>query len=242
MRSSPKLGSSLAEHLIGLHLAALPAGTLLKRDMFEELGGLLRGADDEDAVVETSVEDDGRHHLRDTGFHRRERLWGCMSGADAVRVYTGSVIPIPFQAVAHQQAMSETTAAARCPLGWLDPEPAAVTLIVDEFVLSRPSGGPEVMGEQLEYLRLLAEQGAVVFRVLPSDAPVGVLGGALYEIERPEQTYYAEECPTAIFYRAGPHTPALRAYMQRYERNALPPAQSLELLGEAISRMARKQN
>lgn len=240
MHSSTELGSSLAEHLIGLHLAALPTGPLLKTDLFEEFRCLLRGADDEDTVVVTEVRDDGRHHLRDTGLHRRERLRACMSGADAVRVYTGSVIPVPFQTLAYQQALAETTADACQSLWWPDTEPAAMTLIVDEFVLSRPWGGPEVMGGQLAYLHHLAERGAATVRVLPGDAPVIASGGVVYEIERPEQTYHAEECSTAIFYRVGPHIPSLRVYMERFEHHALSPDQSLERLAEAITRMARK--
>lgn len=244
MHSSPGPAPSLADHLIGLHLAALPTGALLKADdLFEEFGGLLRAPDDEGTVMRTEVEDDDRRHrLRDTGRHRRDRLRACMSGANSVRAFTALVIPVPFQTYAYQQMVAEAEAetTALPPVWWPEPEPAAMTLFLDEYVLVRPVGGHTLMARQLQYLHHLAEQGTARVLVLPGHAPVPAPGGPLYEIERPEGTLYADEDNIAVLYRVGPHAPALRACMDRYEQAALPPDESLRRLDEAITAMAQK--
>jgi hypothetical protein len=51
-----------------------------------------------------------------------------------------------------------------------DPEPLVLTIILDESVLHRTAGGPDVMADQLDYLADVAEWPNVELRVLPFGA------------------------------------------------------------------------
>lgn len=59
------------------------------------------------------------------------------------------------------------------------PSPPMYTAVIDETVLDRPIGGPEVMSEQIDHLLKLLGHPTVTLQTVPADAvpTIGLLGG-----------------------------------------------------------------
>jgi transcriptional regulator with XRE-family HTH domain len=106
--------------------------------------------------------------------------------ATAIRYFASVLIPGPLQTRRYAEAIFSArsvghlrpdTIAARVSLRqrrvqrlYRDPRPDCL-VILDESVLMRPLGGPEVMAEQLDYLISLMDETGLEVRVLPFAAP-----------------------------------------------------------------------
>ncbi|WP_228976693.1 Scr1 family TA system antitoxin-like transcriptional regulator [Streptomyces sp. DH12] len=239
MHPSPALPATLADRVVDLHIEALTLDQLmtLPGKMISEWDGLLRAPDGH--LVRTEAEGEGqRHCMVDGGLHRTDRLHAVLAGARCLRVFALG-IPTLFQTDAYRAASSTAGAPSATYVrpAWAPSLERPATLILDEYALRRPRGGPAVMAEQLCHLRELAEAGGVTVLVLPADACLAAPAGALHEITRREETLYAIDSGLAVFYQSGPHGPALRALMDRFERAALTPQTSLRRLAAAAAEM-----
>lgn len=101
----------------------------------------------------------------------------------------------------------------------LDEEPPELRMIIDESVLGRAFGGPEVMGEQLEHLMALAERPGVLISVVPqSVGHIGVTGSfELLDVQvdgESETVLYVEERPEYLTSR---DDELIKTYWGRFE-------------------------
>ncbi|MER6530443.1 helix-turn-helix transcriptional regulator [Streptomyces sp. NPDC001508] len=115
------------------------------------------------------------------------------------------------------------------------PDPPQVWVIIDESVLLRVLGGPEVMREQLEHLLRMAQRPHVTLQIVPLDVtnasapaiPVTYLrfGG----LDLPD-VVYLEHIRSANFLEDRDETEEYRVALDRLADEALQPRQSVDLL------------
>ncbi|WP_228982232.1 Scr1 family TA system antitoxin-like transcriptional regulator [Streptomyces sp. DH12] len=236
---------SLADRLVDRHLNSLPTEALLLPDSFfiGEITALLTRSIEDRALVVMDAGIDPHHVVLDGGRYRGDRLASCIDGASTLRTVTRTVIPARLQTDAYRGVVRAACAPAATtfPSDWR-PRPAQpTTLMLDEFALLRPCGGPRVMAEQLRHLQALEAEGSVVVRILPADTLLPAPGGLFHEIVHPSGgPLYATEDGVTVLYQRGPHAAALRRYMDRYEQAALLPAVSRKRLAEAADAMEAK--
>lgn len=98
-----------------------------------------------------------------------------------IRSYRQSVLPAPFQTAGYAESLlrtAEWAADERCIQRWRDlrldrrqvlerEDPPRHSAILDEAVVRRVIGGPEVMRDQLDHLVRLADRPNVDLRVIP---------------------------------------------------------------------------
>ncbi len=111
--------------------------------------------------------------------------------------------------------------------------PPRVTAIIDEFVLRREVGGPDVLASQLAHLLTCAKLPQLDLRVLPAStgAHASLNGGFLvFSIAEPDMDIgYAETVGGAVYIEP----PDSERFVQVYDRildSALGPAESAELI------------
>jgi hypothetical protein len=119
------------------------------------------------------------------------------------------------------------------------PEPPEFTVVLDEAVIRRQVGGPEVMMPQLRHLIDLATQPHMRLAVVPFDAGAhpGLYGSfALLEFSDPadETILYLENAPTDMIMRDRPNEISRHdAAFNRLIRTALGPEETVAMLSEA---------
>jgi transcriptional regulator with XRE-family HTH domain len=107
--------------------------------------------------------------------------------------------------------------------------------VVDESVLYRPVGGPDVMREQLQHMAALAELKSVTLRVLPTaiGAHAALASGFIIlnfgELDEPEMAYVEHSLGALSLDKAGDIARA-RLTFERVLSDALDPADSLALI------------
>jgi transcriptional regulator with XRE-family HTH domain len=112
--------------------------------------------------------------------------------------------------------------------------------VVDESVLRRPVGGPEVMRAQLEHMTALAQLDSVTLHVLPSavGAHAALVSGFIIlhfgDLGEPDMAYVEHALGALILDKDGEVARARLAF-ERVLSDALDPAESLAL----IRRLAR---
>jgi hypothetical protein len=245
MATPSPCGRSLAERLVDRHLNSLPTEALLLPDTFfiGEITTLLTRPIEDRALVAMDAGIDPHHVVLDGGRYRGDRLATSIDGARTLRTVTRTVIPTPLQTDAYREVVraAAAPAATTFPDDWRPRPEQPITLMLDEFALLRPCGGPRVMAEQLRHLAALEAEGAVVVRILPADTLLPAPGGLFHEIvRRSGGPLYATEDGITVLYQRGPHAAALRTYMDRYEQAALPPTESHQRLAAAADAMEAK--
>jgi transcriptional regulator with XRE-family HTH domain len=107
--------------------------------------------------------------------------------------------------------------------------------VVDESVLTRPVGGPEVMREQLRHMAELAELEPVTVQVLPTavGAHAALASGFIIlsfdDLDEPDIAYVEHSLGALSLDKAGDVTRA-RLTFERVLSDALDPAESLALI------------
>ncbi|MGF7234810.1 MAG: helix-turn-helix domain-containing protein [Frankia sp.] len=118
------------------------------------------------------------------------------------------------------------------------PEPPRLWAILDESVLRRPVGGPDVMGPQLAHIVKIAELPNVTVQVVPFAAGAHAgLGSTFSVLGFPDagdtDVVYVEEATSSLYLER----PAdIRLYRQKLENlmaRALRPDQSIEMIANA---------
>lgn len=115
-------------------------------------------------------------------------------------------------------------------------------MVIDEAVLHRKVGGPEVMREQLQHLRALNNLPHVKIQVLPFDAGAhpAVAGDFVLLVFRASDDLgmvYLETATTGLVLQSGHE---VRRYSRTYgmlEAKALSPAKSASLIASAIDEL-----
>jgi transcriptional regulator with XRE-family HTH domain len=116
-----------------------------------------------------------------------------------------------------------------------DENPLALLAVVEESVLHRPVGGPEVMREQLRHMAALAELDSVTLHVLPTaiGAHAALASGFIIlgfgELGEPDMAYVEHSLGALNLDKDGDVARA-RLTFERVLSDALDPAESLTLI------------
>lgn len=160
--------------------------------------------------------------------------------ASQLRIYELSVVPgilqtdqyARAQLRAHQVRDLDGQVAARQKRGAMvfRADPPRIWLLLDEAVLLRPVGGPEVMREQLSVLLSASELPNVVLRVVPLDvgAHVGQEGGFKVMTVKDSEVVYTEASGRGRVITGE----EVRSYAQRFD----------QLGADALSRSASREH
>jgi transcriptional regulator with XRE-family HTH domain len=115
-------------------------------------------------------------------------------------------------------------------------KPPTLWVIVDEGVLRRAVGGPEVMAEQIVHLGEMARQPGIVIQVIPlaTGAHQGLNGGAfiIADIPGAPAVAYQDTAARGQVIEDGEDTEALVTTWDTLKAEALPRAASLTLIEE----------
>ncbi|MEU3986275.1 helix-turn-helix transcriptional regulator [Streptomyces sp. NPDC026672] len=183
-----------------------------------------------------------------------DRLVGLQEAAAAIRTFEIQYVPGLLQTPAYTRAVvtrglptaPENEVRRRVELRTRRaellrrPDAPQLWAIIDESVLLRVLGGPDVMREQLEHLLDMAQRPHVTLQVVPLDVtnasapaiPVTYLrfGG----LDLPD-VVYLEHIRSANFLEDRDETEEYRVALDRLADEALQPRQSVELLGRIIA-------
>ncbi|MFF0543625.1 helix-turn-helix domain-containing protein [Nocardia thailandica] len=114
-------------------------------------------------------------------------------------------------------------------------QPPVIWAVIDEAVLHRPVGGPEVHSEQLQHLVKMAQLPHVTIQVLPYTAGAVAAAGSAFSILRfPEpqlpDIVYLEQLSSALYLERPQDLALYLSVMDRVSVQALRPDQSRDLL------------
>lgn len=185
---------------------------------------------------------------------------GCESDAARIRYFHPTVVPALCQTPDYARAVIADGGADPLPAEVVEarldvrltrikemfnrPEPATLTVLLDEAVTRRPVGGADVMRAQLHHLATLATRDGVSVGVVPFTAGVhaGLYGSfVLFEFADPadEPLLYLEQAPIQMLLRDRPDQVAEYARMfQRLAGLALPAPETIALLLRTADEMA----
>ncbi|MFF8958255.1 helix-turn-helix domain-containing protein [Streptomyces sp. NPDC014894] len=121
-----------------------------------------------------------------------------------------------------------------------EPDAPHLWAVIDESVLMRTVGGPEVMRAQLEHLLKLVERPRITLQIAPLDvsAAVGVGTGVTYlrfALGDLKDAVYIEHLTDSTFTQKPPVVEQYRNMLDRLGACALTPARSLEILRKRLS-------
>jgi DNA-binding XRE family transcriptional regulator len=114
-------------------------------------------------------------------------------------------------------------------------DPPLLWVVIDEGVLHRAVGGPDVMGHQVEHLAEMAERPSVVIQVIPSGvgAHEGLAGAFMIaDFASSPSIVYLETALTGLVVERPEDVSAVTLRYETLKTEALPRAASLELLRE----------
>lgn len=124
-----------------------------------------------------------------------------------------------------------------------DPNPPEYWAVIDEAVLHRMVGGPDVMAEQLERLLRVAEQPHVTIQVVPfgAGAHPGMEGPFLI-LGFPEQAdpdvVYVDSTSSGVYLEMPPDVRRYSLMFDHLRATALKPDDTVELIAKAAERVA----
>ncbi|QWF77515.1 helix-turn-helix domain-containing protein [Amycolatopsis sp. CA-230715] len=124
-----------------------------------------------------------------------------------------------------------------------DPNPPEYWAVIDEAVLHRMVGGPDVMAEQLERLLRVAEQPHVTIQVVPfgAGAHPGMEGPFLI-LGFPEQAdpdvVYVDSTSSGVYLEMPPDVRRYSLMFDHLRAAALKPDDTVELIAKAAERVA----
>jgi hypothetical protein len=145
------------------------------------------------------------------------------------------MIAVPLRRTAEQLDNEVAARVHRQRRLWSDENPLDLLAVVDESVLYRPVGGPDVMREQLQHMAALAELDSVTLRVLPTaiGAHAALASGFLIlsfgELGEPDMAYVEHSLGALNLDKDGDVARA-RLTFERVLSDALDPAESLALI------------
>jgi transcriptional regulator with XRE-family HTH domain len=181
-------------------------------------------------------------------------VYGLEDGAAAIQAHAMALVPGLLQTEAYARALiwavpgvSSDVRDRRLGLRMrrrqlLDrPDPPQFTIMMDEAVLHREIGGPEVTAAQWEHVLRRAQDGVVVVRVIPRQAPAhraeGV-GFSLFDFEHEDlaPVVYLEALTQNAFVEEPAEVAVYRSALDSAGQVALSAADSLEMVAELARR------
>ncbi|WP_269082843.1 helix-turn-helix domain-containing protein [Allosalinactinospora lopnorensis] len=126
--------------------------------------------------------------------------------------------------------------------------PPKTWVVLDEAVLHRPIGGPEVMAEQLQHLMKISTEQHITVQVLPFGAGAhSGLNGSFDILEFPEADVYAprlvhlENLTNSLYIEKAKEVQNYILAFEYLRATALLPEQSRELIAEAEQRIRTRE-
>jgi uncharacterized protein DUF5753/helix-turn-helix protein len=117
--------------------------------------------------------------------------------------------------------------------------PPAFRVILDEAVLRRPIGSPDIMWQQLGHLLEAADWPAVTLQIIPfgAGAHPGISGAfTVFEYADPAEPdiVYLEHTTNDVYIESAKETSVYRAAFDRLSAAAMPPEESRTLVAELL--------
>ncbi|MFF5987603.1 helix-turn-helix domain-containing protein [Prauserella flavalba] len=184
-------------------------------------------------------------------LHQLELLVNFESSATRIGAYAPDALPDLVQTSAYAAALHRIAEPLLPELhrellpgrrALLDqPDPPRLHVLVEETVLRREIGGPEVLREQLEHLTALAARPAVAVQVVPSTAATGTEGNFSVldladELDGDPGAVFVKTAADWVHFRQPAKVARYRARWSTLLQHALPPEQSRA----TIERLARE--
>ncbi|MFD8557245.1 helix-turn-helix domain-containing protein [Streptosporangium canum] len=162
--------------------------------------------------------------------------------ATALRTYEPLVFPGLLQTRAYARVLlrgNEVAVEARLGrqdiLTRQDPRPPSFRCVIDEEMLYRPIGGPEVMREQLERLVSMTDERLSV-QVIPNGMHSGLMGGfAIATLETGRDILYAETAVRGITTNDPEDVAVALERFDAIRSEALPINMSIDLIQKAVA-------
>jgi len=122
------------------------------------------------------------------------------------------------------------------------PQAPLVSIVLDEAVLCRPIGGPDVMAEQLDHILAMAARPAVTVRVLPFAAgahPAAGVGFTVFGFGDPElpPVVYGEQLSRNAYVDDAGEVAVYTDALAAAERVAADPDRSHDLISSRVARL-----
>lgn len=164
---------------------------------------------------------------------------GLLQTADYARSVNGSGHPL--SAIPPAEAERAVRVRMRRQQLLEGPSPLVVNALLDESVLHRRFGPPEVMREQLRHILQVAQLPNVSVRIVPLDAPHGPSTHAFVLLKFPprpgldsmhEDLVYFEHATGAVFEERYAETYRVEQLFRQMSAEALTEEDSLKMLGE----------
>jgi transcriptional regulator with XRE-family HTH domain len=180
---------------------------------------------------------------------------GLEGAASAIRTYENQFVPGLLQTPRYARAVIEL-AHEHAPSAELDrrvqlrtmrqrrlmgDNPLNLWAVIDEAVVRRTLGGPEVMREQIEHLLTLTAERTVTVQVMPFDRGGHAAAGGPFSILRfPERelpdVVYMEQLTSALYLDKAAESEVYVKVMDRLSVQAEQPRQSRRFLEQLLSR------
>jgi hypothetical protein len=116
--------------------------------------------------------------------------------------------------------------------------PLTLTVMLEEVVLDRPIGGPDVLHAQLEHVLALIERDNVDIRVLPTaiGAHDGLVGPfTVFEFQKAQSIAYVELVNGAIYVQDQDQVNGYTRTVNRLREVALSPEQTVEVIHSRLT-------
>lgn len=122
------------------------------------------------------------------------------------------------------------------------PDAPSLWVILDEAVLRRPVGGPEMMAAQLEHIAKAAELPTVTIQVLPFAVGAHAGLGSSFAVlafadEGDTDVVYVEEATSSLYFERAADIRRYRRKLDHLMASALPPEQSTEMIFKIVEEM-----
>jgi len=184
-----------------------------------------------------------------------DRLVGLQEAAAAIRTFEIQYVPGLLQTPAYTRAVVER-GLPTAPAGevhrrvelrtrrrelLLRPDPPQLWAVIDESVLLRVLGSPEIMRQQLQHLVEMAQRPHVTVQIVPLDvtnasAPAIPVTYLRFDgLDLPD-IVYLEHIRSANFLEDRDETEEYRLVLDRLADEALNPRESLKLLSDTLER------
>ncbi|WP_326827003.1 helix-turn-helix domain-containing protein [Streptosporangium sp. NBC_01756] len=162
--------------------------------------------------------------------------------ATALRAYEPLVIPGLLQTEAYARVLlrgNEAAVEARLDrqtiLTRQDPRPPSFRCVIDEAMLYRPIGGPEVMREQLEHLVSMTDERLSI-QLIPNGMHSGLMGGfAIATLDTGRDVLYAETAVRGITTNDPEDVAVALERFDAIRSEALPINMSIDLIKKAVA-------
>lgn len=161
--------------------------------------------------------------------------------ATTLRWYEPLVVPGLLQTEAYARAVllgDQTAVEARLErqaiLNREDPRPPTLRCVIDEGVLHRPVGGPQVMREQLLHLINVASSRLSI-QVIPHGAYDGLLGGLIIAtLPGGQEVAYVETAIRGLITSEPEDVAKAEERFEIFRTEALPAGMSIDLIKRAV--------